>query len=267
MRIIFSSVHPKIFSGKSPGCFQLIPQLTEMPFNDDQLDELIRSLFASGPVEHDFSPSLLVELFSRSQDSLAQLPTVVDLNGPLFICGDIHGQYADLLAIFEECGWPFNTRYLFLGDYVDRGHHSLEVLVLLTVLQLRFPNNIYLLRGNHESPSVNITYGFLSELRARYQTKEDHDLIFEHICKMYSQLPVAALVCQSMLALHGGLSPSLNSIQELRELKRGQQEPTGLLEDLLWSDPSPGCGGFQPNDDRGCSYSKVFTSVFFTILR
>ncbi|VDP08287.1 unnamed protein product [Heligmosomoides polygyrus] len=156
--------------------------------------------------------------------SLERQPTLLEISSPIVIVGDIHGQYGDLLHIFETCGWPFDTRYLFLGDYVDRGKNSLEVLVLVLALQIQFPRQIFLLRGNHEIKSVN------------------------------KQLPLAALLCEKILCLHGGLSPKLQSIDDIRKLKKGTIEPSGLIEDLLWSDPSPCCSGFKSNTERGCSY-------------
>ncbi|VDM68717.1 unnamed protein product [Strongylus vulgaris] len=173
--------------------------------------------------------------------------------------------------MLQECGWPFEKKYLFLGDYVDRGRNSLEVLVLLLALQIRFPWQVFLLRGNHEIKSVNKAYGFYGDLRVRYPEGNDSDLILDAVAKVYSQLPLAALLCGKILCLHGGLSPKLQSIDDIRKIKReilemcsatdvhltgcrGLLEPSGLVEDLLWSDPSPTCTGFKANTERGCSF-------------
>ncbi|WKY10612.1 hypothetical protein Q1695_002738 [Nippostrongylus brasiliensis] len=222
--------------------------------NEMNLDEVIRDHFAQGPVEHNYSSSFLFELFHRAEVSLERQPSLLEISAPVVIVGDIHGQYGDLLRIFEQCGWPFQTRYLFLGDYVDRGRNSLEVLVLVLALQIRFPRQVFLLRGNHEIKSVNRTYGFYSDLRLRYSNDNECDELLDAVAKVYSQLPLAALLCEKILCLHGGLSPKLQSIDDIRRIKKGTIEPTGLTEDLLWSDPSPCCTGFKTNTDRGCSY-------------
>ncbi|XGW02888.1 hypothetical protein V3C99_014709 [Haemonchus contortus] len=218
------------------------------------LDQVIRDHFALGAVEHSYSSSFLFEIFHRAEASLERQPSLLELTAPIVIVGDIHGQYGDLLYIFQTCGWPFDTRYLFLGDYVDRGRNSLEVLVLLLALQIQFPQQVYLLRGNHEIKSVNRTYGFYADLRLRYSETLEFDRLLEAVAKVYSQLPLAALLCEKILCLHGGLSPKLQSIDDIRKIKKGTIEPSGLVEDLLWADPSPLCTGFKTNLERGCSY-------------
>lgn len=216
--------------------------------------QVIRDHFARGPVEHQYSSSFLFDLLHQAEVSLERQPTLLEISSPIVIVGDIHGQYGDLLHIFETCGWPFDTRYLFLGDYVDRGKNSLEVLVLVLALQIQFPRQIFLLRGNHEIKSVNKAYGFYSDLRQRYPKGNECDSLLDAIARVYSQLPLAALLCEKILCLHGGLSPKLQSIDDIRKLKKGTIEPSGLIEDLLWSDPSPCCSGFKSNTERGCSY-------------
>ncbi|KAE9416601.1 hypothetical protein Angca_005033, partial [Angiostrongylus cantonensis] len=188
--------------------------------------------------------------------SLARQPSLLEITSPVVVVGDIHGQYGDLLNIFEKCGWPFETRYLFLGDYVDRGRNSMEVLVLVLALQIQLPRQFFLLRGNHETKSVNKNYGFHGDLRLRFPDGNESEILLDAVAKVYAQLPLAALLCSKILCLHGGLSPKLESIEDIRKIKssRGSIEPAGLVEDLLWSDPSPLCTGFKANTERGCSY-------------
>ncbi|KJH53437.1 phosphoprotein phosphatase 1 family protein, partial [Dictyocaulus viviparus] len=239
----------KIWLNYSPISKRFLQDCLEM-----DLDQLIRDHFASGPVEHIYSSSFLMDLLQRAEISLSRQPSLLEVTAPIVVVGDIHGQYGDLLNIFEKCGWPFETRYLFLGDYVDRGRNSLEVLVLVLALQIQFPNQFYLLRGNHEIKSVNRNYGFYSDLRMRFPDSSKCDILMDAVAKVYAQLPLAALLCEKMLCLHGGLSPKLQSIDDIRKIKRGMIEPSGLVEDLLWSDPSPLCCGFKANEERGCSY-------------
>ncbi|GER49585.1 serine/threonine-protein phosphatase PP1 [Striga asiatica] len=146
-----------------------------------------------------------------------------------FVCdkpsfpGDIHGQYGDLLRLFEYGGFPPEANYLFLGDYVDRGKQSLESICLLLAYKIKYPENFFLLRGNHE------------------------------YC--FNCLPVAALIDEKILCMHGGLSPDLTDMDQIRNLPRPTDIPdSGLLCDLLWSDPSREIKGWGMND-RGVSYT------------
>lgn len=166
------------------------------------------------------------------------------------ICtGDIHGQYQDLLRVFELGGYPPEETYLFLGDYVDRGKHSLETICLLLALKIRYPRMIYLLRGNHEDAKVNRIYGFFEECKRRFNVR-----LWKMFSELFICLPIAALIDDKILCMHGGLSPELHSLQQIDELDRKVDIPdNGLLCDLLWSDPF-GTNGWSDNKERGISY-------------
>ncbi|KAH8370176.1 hypothetical protein KR093_002477, partial [Drosophila rubida] len=167
---------------------------------------------------------------------------------PVCVVGDLHGQYEDLLRILKIKGFPPQQRYLFLGDYVDRGKHSLETLTLLLCYKVKFPTHVYLLRGNHESQSINQIYGFFDECKRRYSTK-----LWKSFVDCYSCMPVAAVVSNRVFCCHGGLSPSLSSIEDINNLKRPTDIPVdGLLCDLLWSDPDRNYGWNKST--RGVSY-------------
>ncbi|VDK32713.1 unnamed protein product [Taenia asiatica] len=196
---------------------------------------------------------------------LAQ-PGLLDLGGPIKVCGDIHGQYDDLLRLFELCGLPDKVNYLFLGDYVDRGRQSLETICLLFCYKLRYPTRFFLLRGNHESQAISRIYGFFEECRKRFSVK-----LWRTFIDAFSCLPVSAIIENQIFCCHGGLSPEMLTpeLTSLADLKRKIREivrpcdvpDCGLLCDLLWSDPwyleSVADGreprGWEPSE-RGVSY-------------
>ena len=125
---------------------------------------------------------------------------------------------------------------------VDRGKHSLECLVLLLSLKCKYPRHVVILRGNHEIPSVNRTYGFLAELRQRYARCGSWQAVYDSVNRLFALLPLAALVDSKILCLHGGLSPELTSLSPIEAIRRPLNEPTGLAECLLWSDPDDRAG-------------------------
>ena len=135
--------------------------------------------------------------------------------------GDIHGQFTDLLRIFEKGGFPPKTKYLFLGDYVDRGKQSLETICLLFAYKIKYTDRIDLLRGNHEASTVNFTYGFYDECKRKHNIK-----IWKLFCDVFNWMPVAALIDEKILCMHGGLSKELVFVNQIKDIKR----PTDLPE-------------------------------------
>ena len=164
--------------------------------------------------------------------------------------GDLHGQYFDLLRLFEYGGFPPDSNYLFLGDYVDRGKQSLETICLLLAYKIKYPENFFLLRGNHECASINRIYGFYDECKRRYSIK-----LWKTFTDCFNCLPVAAVVDEKIICMHGGLSPDLQRLDQISRIMRPTDVPdTGLLCDLLWSDPDKDVSGWGEND-RGVSYT------------
>jgi serine/threonine-protein phosphatase PP1 catalytic subunit len=162
--------------------------------------------------------------------------------------GDIHGQYQDLLRLFEYGGYPPSANYLFLGDYVDRGRQSLETICLLLAYKIRYPDKIYLLRGNHEDAKINRIYGFYDECKRRFNVR-----LWKIFTDCFNCLPVAALIDEKILCMHGGLSPELEHLGQIKEIQRPTEIPDGgLLCDLLWSDPDARVEGWA-DSDRGVS--------------
>ncbi|ORZ22905.1 Metallo-dependent phosphatase-like protein [Lobosporangium transversale] len=176
-------------------------------------------------------------------------PALIELNSPVKIVGDIHGQYTDLLRMFEMCGFPPSANFLFLGDYVDRGKQSLETILLLFCYKIKYPENFFLLRGNHECANVTRVYGFYDECKRRASIK-----MWKAFVDAFNCLPLAAIVANKIFCVHGGLSPSLGTMDDIRALQRPADVPDyGLLNDLLWSDPSDTVEDWEDNE-RGVSY-------------
>eukprot|EP00929_Paragymnodinium_shiwhaense_P007042 TRINITY_DN111002_c0_g1_i1.p2 TRINITY_DN111002_c0_g1~~TRINITY_DN111002_c0_g1_i1.p2 ORF type:complete len:351 (-),score=95.35 TRINITY_DN111002_c0_g1_i1:163-1215(-) len=194
-------------------------------------------------------------LCNLANDIFKSQPMLLELEAPLQLCGDIHGQYHDLLRIFEHCGWPPQANYLFLGDYVDRGKRSLETICLLFAYKIKFPENFFLLRGNHETPSISRIYGFYDECKRHYNMK-----LWKVFCDVFNCLPMCAIISDKIICMHGGLSQEmLAENNDIREILLNTERPAdvpdqGFLCDLLWSDPQPDSKGFGPND-RGVSVS------------
>ena len=187
-------------------------------------------------------------LIEKSLPIIRDQKMLIELEAPLHICGDIHGQYYDLLRIFDHCGYPGEFTYLFLGDYVDRGKQSLETICLLLCYKIKYPDKVTLLRGNHESSVTNRIYGFYDECKRRYNVR-----IWKSFTELFNYLPVAALIDDKILCMHGGLSPELKNIQNISDIPRPTDIPdTGLLCDLLWSDPDKDVAEYDEND-RGVS--------------
>lgn len=191
------------------------------------------------------------QLILQSREVFLAQPMLLELGVPLNICGDIHGQYFDLLRLFAMGDLPPASNYLFLGDYVDRGTHSLETICLLMCFKIKYPEKIFLLRGNHECAGINRIYGFYDECKRRYNIR-----LWKSFTDCFNCLPVAAIVEEKIFCCHGGLSPELISMDQIRQLPRPTDVPDqGLLCDLLWSDPSEEVDGWADNVARGVSFT------------
>ncbi|EEC74589.1 hypothetical protein OsI_10169 [Oryza sativa Indica Group] len=172
------------------------------------------------------------------------------VKSPVTICGDIHGQFHDLVELFRIGGKCPDTNYLFMGDYVDRGYYSVETVTLLVALKVRHPHRITILRGNHESRQITQVYGFYDECLRKYGNAN----VWKIFTDLFDYFPLTALVESEIFCLHGGLSPSIENLDSVRSLDRVQEVPhEGPMCDLLWSDPDDRCGwGISP---RGAGYT------------
>jgi serine/threonine-protein phosphatase PP1 catalytic subunit len=189
-------------------------------------------------------------LCNTSREIFLDQPMLLELEAPIKIVGDIHGQFSDLLRLFEYGGFPPAANYLFLGDYVDRGANSLETICLLLAYKIKYPENFFLLRGNHECASINRIYGFYDECKRRYNVK-----LWRTFTDCFNCLPLAAVVDEKIFCVHGGLSPEHQSMEQVRKIPRPTDIPDrGLVCDLLWADPDKNIQGWGEND-RGVSFT------------
>ena len=186
-------------------------------------------------------------------------PVLLELQSPITVAGDTHGQYSDLLRLFEIGGYPPETNYLFLGDYVDRGKQSIETISLLLAYKLANPVNFFLLRGNHECGALNRIYGFYDECKRKYSVK-----LWKSFIDLFNCLPIAASIDDKIFLVHGGISPYLSSIKDISRIRRPTDVPEqGLLCDILWSDPLSSPKGWDKND-RGvsCTFNEKVLNNF-----
>eukprot|EP00250_Pteridium_aquilinum_P013389 c21313_g1_i2 orf=756-3668(+) len=198
----------------------------------------------------------VAELCDLVQQIFQREPTVLKLKAPLKIFGDLHGQFGDLMRLFDEYGYPSTAGdityidYLFLGDYVDRGQHSLETICLLLALKIEYPEHIHLIRGNHEAADINALFGFRIECIERMGEK-DGIWAWHRFNQLFNWLPLAALIEQRIICMHGGIGRSINYVSQIESLQRPTSMDAGsvVLMDLLWSDPTENDSveGLRPN--------------------
>ncbi|OMJ26571.1 Serine/threonine-protein phosphatase 2B catalytic subunit [Smittium culicis] len=195
-------------------------------------------------------------ILTRASEIFKAEPTMLDIDSPITICGDVHGQYYDLMKLFEVGGDPKKVNYLFMGDYVDRGYFSIECLLYLYSLKIQNPKTFFMLRGNHECQHLTDYFTFRLECTHKYSEQ-----IYKLAVQSFRTLPLAGLVNKQFLCIHGGLSPELHTLDDFSKINRFREPPThGLLCDLLWADPVEDFGHeknktfFINNHARGCSF-------------
>lgn len=197
-------------------------------------------------------------------EMLKGLTTLVDIevpeSGEITVCGDVHGQYYDLLNIWEINGLPSeDNAYLFNGDFVDRGSFSLEVILILFSWKLLYPRHLHLARGNHETRNMNKLYGFEGEVTKKYD--EDLFLLF---CEAFCLLPLCHVINRAAFVVHGGLfSKDDVTLDQIRKVNREQEPPDeGLMVEMLWSDPQPGTGRIPSKRGVGVAFGQDVTENF-----
>lgn len=226
-------------------------------------------LFGHLTLEGALAQELLLDIISKASDLLREEPNMLKLNDPITVVGDIHGQYYDLIKLLEVGGKPEETQYIFLGDYVDRGSFSVEVVAAMYSLKIRYPKQVRMLRGNHECRQMTSFFNFREECEYKYDLS-----VYNAFMDSFDNLPLAATINGKFLVVHGGLSPDLTQLKGINKINRFTEPPKeGLLCDLLWSDPLEPKDGeqrpvakknsppFIPNEVRGCSFFYSFDGV------
>lgn len=176
----------------------------------------------------------LRQLCEMVTELLIEESNVQPVSCPVIVCGDIHGQFFDLLELLRTGGEVGPTSYVFMGDFVDRGYNSVETFQLLLCLKARFPDRITLLRGNHESRQITQVYGFYEECVRKYGNANP----WKYCTDVFDYLTLAAIIDGRVLCVHGGLSPDIRTLDQIRTLDRRQEIPhEGAFSDLMWSDP------------------------------
>lgn len=210
------------------------------------LDSFIARLTECQPL----SEAEVKKLCETAKEVLQAESNVQPVRAPVTVTGDIHGQFHDLMELFRIGGAPPDTNYLFLGDYVDRGYFSVESVSLLVCFKVRFKERVTILRGNHESRQITQVYGFYDECLRKYSTPN----VWKYFTDLFDYLPLTALIESQIFTQHGGLSPSIETLDDVRRLDRIQEVPhEGPMCDLLWSDPDDRTGwGISP---RGAGYT------------
>jgi protein phosphatase len=195
----------------------------------------------------DISEDAMARLCEGARSMFDRELLLLRLDAGIAIVGDLHGNVDDLLRIFERLRYPPSTRYLFLGDYIDRGLYGTEILMLLFAMKIKFPDCIFLLRGNHETEALSRSYGFYKEITAKYSPA-----IYTLILSVFASLPLCAVIGERIFCVHGGISRHLSKVDDLEQVAKPVDfTRPGLLTDLVWSDPTTEIENFARNP-RGC---------------
>lgn len=216
------------------------------PISVEEMDGWIEKLMKC---EH-LPEASCAKLCKRARDILMEEANVTSVRSPVTVVGDIHGQWYDMQEMFEIAGKVPETNFLFLGDFVDRGYYSLECVSLVIALKVRYPKRIFFVRGNHESRQITQVYGFYDECLRKYGNAN----VWKFFTDLFDYYPLTGLVEKAIFCPHGGISPQLDTLDNILALDRIQEVPhEGPMCDIVWSDPDERTGwGISP---RGAGYT------------
>ncbi|KAI3404645.1 CNA1 [Candida oxycetoniae] len=255
----YSTVDRAVKSVTPPASFKPSTEQVFLRNGLPNCDFIKEHFFQEGRLQEDQA----IKIIKQATQILTSEPNLLTVPAPVTVCGDVHGQYYDLMKLFEVGGDPKTTKYLFLGDYVDRGSFSIECLIYLYALKICHPNSFWMLRGNHESRHLTEYFTFKSECIHKYSAK-----LYEVCIASFNALPLAAVMNEQFFCVHGGLSPHLTDLDSVRRMNRFREPPTkGLMCDLLWADPIEEYDEdtvdteYLNNTVRGCSYSFTYEAA------
>jgi serine/threonine-protein phosphatase 5 len=212
--------------------------------SEEFIDDMIQRFKDGKKLHRKYVYQIIIKVMGIVHAEPTMVETDIEEGTSMTVCGDTHGQYFDLLEIFRLAGKPSAKHaFLFNGDFVDRGSWSTEIALLLYSYKWLYPKSFFLNRGNHETDDMNRMYGFEGECRAKYNER-----VFKLFSESFSALPLATLVGSKFLVLHGGLFSNdditLDDIRKLDRHKQRQPGQSGLMMEMLWTDPQtkPGRG-------------------------
>ncbi|KAF8539253.1 Metallo-dependent phosphatase-like protein [Trichophaea hybrida] len=239
---------PSAAEGLDLNTMAVEPDYTGVRLGDEMTKEFVEDMiqrFKDGkklPKKYAFQIVLMAKAIFMTEPTMPEVK--IEEGQTLTVCGDTHGQYFDLLEIFNRNGYPTESHmYLFNGDFVDRGSWSTEIALLLFTYKCLYPKSFFLNRGNHETDDMNRVYGFEGECKAKYSER-----MFKLFSEAFSALPLATLIGGKYLVLHGGLfSDDKITLKDIRDYDRHRQRQPGqegLMMEMLWTDPQslPGRG-------------------------
>jgi len=211
-----------------------------------KVDAWIEKLYAGNQL----TEQEITELCEIAREVLMREPNVKSVPVPVTVVGDLHGQFFDLMELFRIAGKAPDTNFHFMGDYVDRGYYSVETVCMIVSLKVRWPDRISIIRGNHESRQITQVYGFYDESMRKYGSPN----VWKYFTDLFDYFPICGLIDKQVFVPHGGLSPSLDTVDQMQSLSRFQEIPhEGAICDLMWSDPDDRLGwGISP---RGAGYT------------
>eukprot|EP01129_Flabellula_baltica_P008140 TRINITY_DN3204_c0_g1_i1.p1 TRINITY_DN3204_c0_g1~~TRINITY_DN3204_c0_g1_i1.p1 ORF type:complete len:478 (-),score=88.94 TRINITY_DN3204_c0_g1_i1:637-2070(-) len=245
--------------------------VVEDSYNGPHLGDEVTLEFVMAMIEHfrnqgTLHLKYLYQILLMAKDYFKEQPNMVSINigenEHFTVCGDVHGQFYDVLNIFNLNGYPStNNPYLFNGDFVDRGSFSCEVIITFLAFKLLYPDHFYMARGNHETKSLHKMYGFEGEVLHKYNASA-----YELFCETFCFLPLCHLINEKIFVTHGGLfSDDFVTLSDIQNINRNCEPPmTGLMSDILWADPQFLPGRMPSKRGIGYSFGPDVTESFLS---